>query len=127
MSIRKIVSVLFVFSSLFCWASQDEVVVPNPQKMEVPGEWTPVISVYKVKADKKLTETAGYLQPIVNSWNALIRKTDKGKKQAKIPISLELVKIKNDHAEAYELAVKKSSITIKANTQQGCFYGIQTL
>lgn len=127
MSIRKIVSVLFVFSSLFCLASQDVVVVPKPQKMEVPGEWTPVNSGFKVKADKKLTETAGYLQPIVNSWNAVIRKTDKGKKQAQIPISLELGKIKNDHAEAYELAVKKSSITIKANTQQGCFYGIQTL
>ncbi|HTL74262.1 MAG TPA: family 20 glycosylhydrolase, partial [bacterium] len=123
-----IISLLFVATA---WAANPPAVIPAPQKMELRAgqfHFAPDTRIYVDSASRETGEfLAGKLRLSTGCKFKVVTKSS-----TQVPITdglLLTTKSASTHLgpEGYELTVATNSVVIRAPTQAGLFYGVQSL
>jgi len=103
-------------------------IIPAPQKMEIMKGQFRLVPVIRVVVDDASAETGEYLAAKLRTatgYRVPIYKTDEPEKGV-IELTTKGAKAELG-PEGYELDVRPDAVSIKAPTQAGLFYGVQTL
>lgn len=111
--------------SCFSFATEKINLVPYPQKVEYTGPNFRLLKPLKVEPSILLDTEADFLNAHVKKWNKLIETNKTASKTIKISIEIDSTIHHSD--EAYQLTITNSGISIKGQSDKGCFYGIQSL
>jgi hexosaminidase len=129
----QIVTIYFLFlaATVFADATNVPAIIPQPQKMEMRG------GVFKLSQDTKIVmdfgarDTAKFLAERLRKSTGYPLKASAKLFSDKPIENAILLTTKNADtnlgAEGYELIVATNSVVIRAPTQAGLFYGVQTL
>ena len=122
---------LFLATAAFAGSSNAPAVIPLPQKMELHDGVFQLSPDTKIVTDFGSSETAKFLtEPLRKSTGYPLKTSTKYFGSAAIPGAI-LLTTKNANTnlgtEGYELIVATNSVVIRAPTQAGLFYGVQTL
>ena len=129
----KITAALFLFLAIgvFAGNAAAPAIIPLPQKMTVQDGMFELSAITRIYADSALRPTAEFLAERLRPATGYPLKTrSRLFGDAAMPGGI-LLTIKNANTnlgpEGYELTVVADSIVIRARTQAGLFYGVQTL
>lgn len=116
---KKLALLLLLLTSANCFAGQS-VIIPEPESAVVTdGVFTPEATITYGGNDSKALYN--YLAAELKTrHNIALKKASKGAK-----LSVEFGD--NDDSEAYKLTITPSSISIRADSEAGAFYGVQSL
>ncbi len=123
---KKIIILLVVLSLTKIFAQMN--IIPQPQKL-VPLDGNFILSSQtKIYSQKECDNVKEYLKEFIFS-KAGIKLSDNDKPDETNSVSLELSELNQigKNPEGYYLLITPDKISIKANTNNGLFYGVQTL
>lgn len=129
MRYKRVLTSLILSFTVSIILAQDINIIPKPQSVKIgEGYFTLNEKISIQYTNPELKSLADYVS---NSINSLVNlqlqvKQQKGKKPSTRSVNIFLdSSIKSN--EGYELSVLSKQISIKANTPQGLFYGVQSL
>lgn len=121
-----IISTFILVSSLPVFSQQEIQVIPKPRHLEVLNSKFTLNNDTKIIVGKELKSQGELLQEYLTSATLYDMPIESGSKASKNSIFISLDNtITGD--EGYTLNVTKNNITITGKTQDGIFYGVQTL
>jgi hexosaminidase len=125
---KKIISVTLVLFLLgFSTLAQSIHIIPEPQELVAgKGSFTLSPNATIVHNHKDLQFLAGYLKDVVKTTTRLALKSQLNGTLQQGKINLLLDPKSNGGKEGYQLNVSEGSVTIKAPSARGVFYGVQT-
>jgi hexosaminidase len=126
---KQIISVTLVFFVLsFPALAQSFHIIPEPQE-QIAGKGSFKLSTNAtiVHNHKDLQFLAGYLKDMVKASTKVELRSQLNGTAQQGKINLLLDPRSNGGKEGYQLHVSEGSVTIKAPTARGVFYGVQTL
>ncbi|MDO5571337.1 MAG: family 20 glycosylhydrolase [Bacteroidales bacterium] len=112
--------------------------IPKPDSIEIKRGYSSIKPPFEVVSESNITENlSNYIlnNNIFLSYISLNKKSNMVDKQSdkkntsnnSSKITLQLSKSVDESDESYQLEIGKNSVTIKANSDAGLFYGLQTL
>jgi hexosaminidase len=129
----KIVAIYFLFlaATVFADATNVPAIIPQPQKMELQAGTFTLTPDTRVYVDSASRTTGKFLKERLRPSTGFPFKT--GTKFFDVPAITGAILLTTKNAdtnlgpEGYELTVASNSVVIRAPTQAGLFYGMQTL
>ncbi len=103
-------------------------IIPNPNKIEFKEGYFDLSQIIVIKSKRVLPKTVNKLTDYLNSSSFCIFGRIKTiQKDATLELLLEKNSVEVKSLEGYILEINEHEISLKARTEKGLFYGIQTL
>src|SRR6476620_6954180 len=122
---KKILFVIFIFSTTICFSQQVLNIVPLPVKAEIKqGIFTISPSTKIVFSASGVEKSAEFLNQYFKEYYGFELQTTK-QNASKDVIELNYEKLNKPLPGAYEMSVGNDKVTIRGADEEGVFYGIQ--